>query len=224
MLLRKLVGHKRAISKAAGRDGERPLQEWRKLLSIALARYTAATVLSATGHKALRGTYCAPAVLPSCVPFGTELLFLNTESKTETEMAKHPFHIFCCKFGEEPGSDRTEQSCARCTGSGSNLEDMELHVPDIYDWVMAKREGAPLMQCAVVDVVCWFPEVLQKLWMDVSAQCPHAERYNESASKPGVQLRERWRERIYTVRPFDPWSSRRMEDWAAKAPIGCGTW
>ena len=28
--------------------------------------------------------------------------------------------------------------------------------------------------------------VLQQLWMDVSVRCHHAERYNESASKPGV--------------------------------------
>ena len=55
-LLRKLAGYKRAVSKAAGKDGGRPLQEWQKLLSMALARCTATTVLSATAHKALRGT------------------------------------------------------------------------------------------------------------------------------------------------------------------------
>ena len=54
-LLRKLAGYKRAITKAEGKDSGRPLQEWRKLLSIALARYTAATILSAAGHQALRG-------------------------------------------------------------------------------------------------------------------------------------------------------------------------
>ena len=54
-LLRRLAGYKRAITKAAGRDGGRSPQEWRKLLSLALARYTAATILSATGHRALRG-------------------------------------------------------------------------------------------------------------------------------------------------------------------------
>ena len=43
-LLRRLAGHKRAITKAAGRDGGRPLQEWRELLSVALARHTAATI------------------------------------------------------------------------------------------------------------------------------------------------------------------------------------
>ena len=56
MLLRKLAWRKRAINKAASRDGGRPLQEWPLLLSITLARYTAATVLSATGHKTWRGT------------------------------------------------------------------------------------------------------------------------------------------------------------------------
>ena len=54
-LLRKLGGYKRAITKAAGKDSGRPLQEWRKLLSVALARYTAATILSAAGHQAMRG-------------------------------------------------------------------------------------------------------------------------------------------------------------------------
>ena len=49
-LLRRLAGYKRAISKAAGRDGGRSLQEWRKLQSVALARYTAAT--NPLGHRA----------------------------------------------------------------------------------------------------------------------------------------------------------------------------
>ena len=54
-LLRRPAGYKRAVTKAAGRDGGRSLQERRKLLSIALAKYTAATILSATGHKAVKG-------------------------------------------------------------------------------------------------------------------------------------------------------------------------
>ena len=52
MLLRKLTVYKRAITKAAGTNGGRPLQEWQTLLSTALA----------TGHKTLRGTWCAPAL------------------------------------------------------------------------------------------------------------------------------------------------------------------
>ena len=51
-LHRQLAGYKRAIAKAAGKASGRPLQEWRKLLSVALARYT---ILSAAGHQALRG-------------------------------------------------------------------------------------------------------------------------------------------------------------------------
>ena len=63
---------------------------------------------------------------------------------------------------------------------------MERHVPELHDWVKAKREAAPVMRCSIMDVVSWFPGVLQQLWIDVSVRCPHAERYNESASKPGV--------------------------------------
>ena len=42
------------------------------------------------------------------------------------------------------------------------------------------------MRCAILDVVSWFPGVLQQLWIDVSVRCPQAEPYNESASKLGV--------------------------------------
>ena len=68
----------------------------------------------------------------------------------------------------EPRPDRTVLSCA----------DMERRVPEL--------QAAPVMRCAILDVVSWFPGVLQQLWIDVSVRCPHAERYNESASKPRV--------------------------------------
>ena len=42
------------------------------------------------------------------------------------------------------------------------------------------RWGAPSLMWSLV------PGVLQPLWIDVSVRCPHAERYNESALKPGV--------------------------------------
>ena len=42
------------------------------------------------------------------------------------------------------------------------------------------------MRCAILDVVSWFPGVLQQLWINVSVRCLHAERYNKSASRPGV--------------------------------------
>ena len=42
------------------------------------------------------------------------------------------------------------------------------------------------MRYAILDAVSWFPGVLQQLWIDISVRCPHAESYNESASKPGV--------------------------------------
>ena len=77
-LFRKLAGYKRAVSKAAGRDGGRPLQE------VALARDTAATVLSATGNGAFRGRVVRTSFVFTVAPFGTEPLLVNTESKTDT--------------------------------------------------------------------------------------------------------------------------------------------
>ena len=63
---------------------------------------------------------------------------------------------------------------------------MERHVPELYDWVQKNNGAAPEIRCAILDVVSWFPGVLQQLRIDVSVRCPHAERYNESASKPGA--------------------------------------
>ena len=40
--------------------------------------------------------------------------------------------------------------------------------------------------CAILDVVSWFPGVLQQLWINVSVRCPQVDRYTENASKPGV--------------------------------------
>ena len=59
--------------------------------------------------------------------------------------------------------------------------DVERHVPELYDWVSNDTDAAPKVRCAILDVVSWFLGVL-----DVSVRCQHAERYNESASKPGV--------------------------------------
>ena len=47
-LLRRLAGYRRALQSAAGREAERPLQSWRLAFSLALARYTASAILSAT--------------------------------------------------------------------------------------------------------------------------------------------------------------------------------
>ena len=77
----------------------------------------------------------------------------------------------------EPGPDRTAQSSTLCAGSLSKQA--------VHGSVRNNSEAAPVMRCAILDVVSWFPGVLQQLWIDVSARCPHAERCNESASKPG---------------------------------------
>ena len=102
---------------------------------------------------------------------------------------------------------------------------MERHVPELHDWVRNNSEAALVMRCAILDVVSWFPGVLQQLWIDVSVRCPHAERYDESASKPGVAaVAGKRRRRSAMVRPCDGWSSRLMEDWAVRAPSCCVIW
>ena len=70
----------------------------------------------------------------------------------------------------------------RLTEQAGDHADIECHVPELYDWVQKNNEAAPEMRCAILDVLSCFPGVLQ----DVSVRCPHAERYNGSASKPGA--------------------------------------
>ena len=40
---------------------------------------------------------------------------------------------------------------------------MERHVPELYDWVINDNDAAPEVRCAILDVVSWFPGVLQQL-------------------------------------------------------------
>ena len=98
---------------------------------------------------------------------------------------------------------------------------MERHVLELHDWVKNNSEAAPVTRCAILDVVSWSPGVLQQLWIDVSVRCPHAERYNEGASKPGVAA-VCWGSVV--VRPCDHWSLRFMEDWTVKEPNCYGIW
>ena len=98
--------------------------------------------------------------------------------------------------------------------------DMERHVPELYDSVKNNNEVAPTMRCAILDVVSWFPGVLQQLWIDVSVRCPHAERCNESALKPGVAAVAGEAEKTKRCGT----AVRSVEGWAVRAPSYCVTW
>ena len=100
----------------------------------------------------------------------------------------HLFHPFCCKCGGARNRPHraVQSSLRRLIEQAAGCADLERHVLELYDWVRNKGEAAPVVRCAILDVVSWFPGVLLQLWIDVSVRCPHAERDNESASKPGV--------------------------------------
>ena len=128
------------------------------------------------GVTALCGVGCRPA------------LHVCSEDMCEQSLATHPCNPFCCKYG---GARTRPHRAVQCTlrrliEQAGGYADMERHVPELYDRVQKNNEAAPVTRCAILDVVSWFPGVLQQLWIDVSVRCPHAERYNESASKPGV--------------------------------------
>ena len=108
----------------------------------------------------------------------------NDGEMCELSLATHPFHSSCCKYGGARNRPHLAVQCTlrRLIEQAGGYADMERHVPELYDWVQKNNEAAPEVRCAILDVVSWFPGVLQQLWIDVSVRCPH-ERYNESASK-----------------------------------------
>ena len=75
-------------------------------------------------------------------------------------------HSFYCKYGGARARPHRAVQCTlrRLIEQAGGDADMERHVPELHDWA----------------------GVLQQLLIDVSVRCPHAERYNDSASKPGV--------------------------------------
>ena len=108
----------------------------------------------------------------------------------EQSLSEHPFHPLCCQYGE-PRPDRILRSNTPCAGSLNKQGTTQTWsaMSELYDWVSNNNEATCKMRCAILDVVSWFPGVLQQLWIDVYVRCPHAERYNLSASKPGVAVR-----------------------------------
>ena len=112
----------------------------------------------------------------------------NDGDMCEQSLATHPCKPFCGKYGRARTRPHRAVQCTlrRLIEQAGGYADMERHVPELCDRVQKNNEAAPVTRCAILDVVSWFPGVLQQLWKDVSVRCPHAERYNESASKPGV--------------------------------------
>ena len=146
----------------------------------------------------------------------------------EPSLASHPFHSFCCKYGGARNRPHRTVQCTlrRLIGQAGGYADLERHVPELYDWVTDKDGVTPVMRCAILDVVCWFPGVLQLLWIDVSVRCPHAERYYDSASKSWELLQRQGKQKKQgdMATMCDRWSSRLMEDWVVKASSCCVTW
>ena len=98
------------------------------------------------------------------------------------------YHPYCCKCG---GARTRPHRAVLCTlqrlieQAGGHADD-ERHVPELYDWDVPLGGTTPELRCAILDVVSWFPSVLQQHWIDVGVRCPHADQYHDSASRPGV--------------------------------------
>ena len=141
----------------------------------------------------------------------------NDGNMCKQSLVTHPFHPFCCQYG---GATARPHRAVQCTLRRLSNADLERHVPELYDWVRNNSEAALVMRCAISDVVSWFPGVLQQLWIDVSVRCPHARRYDKSASKPGVaagageaeKTKRRWYGRAVTG------FSRLVVGWVVRAP------
>ena len=113
------------------------------------------------------------------------LLKGNDGDICEQSLSAHPFYS---TFGGARARPHRTVQCTlrRLIEQAGGYADMERQVPELYDWVKNNNEAAPVMRCAILDVASWFWGVLQQLWIDVSVRCPHAERCNESALKPGA--------------------------------------
>ena len=76
---------------------------------------------------------------------------------------------------------------------------MERHVPELYDWAQKNNGAAPEMRCAILDVVSWFPGVLQQLWIDVSVRCPQNDTTKVRRNLEWLQLLGKRRKRSFGI-------------------------
>ena len=65
---------------------------------------------------------------------------------------------------------------------------MERHVPERYGWVNNDNEAVPKVRCAILDVVSWFPGVLQQLWIGRQ----HAMPARRTLQRKCVETRSGW--------------------------------
>ena len=62
-----------------------------------------------------------------------------------------------------------QHTLRRLIEQSGGYADTERRVPELYDGARNNNKAAPVMRCGILDVVSWFPAVLQQLWIDVSA-------------------------------------------------------
>ena len=84
--------------------------------------------------------------------------------------------FFCCKYGSARSGPHRAVLCTLHRLSGVSQSSML--------GLGRSRGAAPVVHCVILDVVSWFPGVLQQLWIDVSVRCLPADCYRESASRP----------------------------------------
>ena len=141
----------------------------------------------------------------------------NDGDMCEQSLAAHPFHKFCCKYGGARNRPHraVQSTLRRLIEQVEGYADMERHVPELYDQAKNKDEAAPVMRCAILDVVSWFPGVQLDRRQRAMPACRTLQR-KCVATMFGCR-----RKRNVMERPCARWSSRHMEDWAARAPSCC---
>ena len=104
------------------------------------------------------------------------------------------------------------------------LNDMS---PELYDWHVNKEGEAPVMRCAILDVVSWFPgrpaTTLDRCQRAMSACRNGTTTVRRDQGQLHLQERDRENEALWDGRAIADFS-KHMEDWAVKAPSCCANW
>ena len=89
----------------------------------------------------------------------------------EQSLAKNPYYAFCCKYG---GARARPNLAVMCTLNR-----------------LSCTTGDPAPRRGIVDVVSWFPGVLQQLWIDVSVPTRRKVHWQCVETRGGRGKRER---------------------------------
>ena len=143
----------------------------------------------------------------------------------EQSLATHPFHAFCCKYGGARSGPHRAVRCAlrRLIKQAGGYADMVAPCPGALRLGERQRRGSTCDAVRYSRCGLWVPGCLAAVLERRQRAMPASRTLQRKcvATRSGCSCWRKRRKRNVMEWPCVRWSSRLVEDWAARAPNCC---